>query len=451
MINVALVLSLRGLPLMAIEGFSMFFYLLFASLLFLIPVSLVSAELATGWPEEGGVYRWVKEAFGTKWGFVAIWIQWVQNTIWYSTVLAFASGALAYLFLDPELANNSIYTVVLILAIYWTSTFVNFKGVKLASKLTTYLVILGTILPATLIIFFGFIWVFIGEPIQILQTNTSFLPTFSSFTDISFLAGTILLFAGMEVAAVHVNEIDDPKKNYPKAIFLAMVVILIIFTLGSFSIAVCLSPDQISLTAGIMQAFHILLADLNLSCLSPVIGFFVALGAIGGVVAWIGGPSKGLLVTAKHGMLPPFLQYVNDNGVQTHILWVQGAIVTILSLVFLLMPNVSGAFFLLTALTVVLYLFMYLLLYAAVIRLRYTRPDQHREYKIPGGNFGMWLVAGVGFLAALFALFVGFFPPAQLETGSPTFYVLFIVIGVVVFIGAPLLLNKFKKPEWKKD
>ncbi|MBT4530502.1 MAG: amino acid permease, partial [Phycisphaerae bacterium] len=137
MMNIAVVMSLRGLPMMAKEGLTMVFYLLFASILFLVPVSLVSAELATGWPKNGGVYVWVKEAFGSKLGFTAIWLQWIQNVIWYPTVLAFAAGALAYLFLDPELANNKLFSVVVILVVYWGATLVNLRGVASAGWLTT--------------------------------------------------------------------------------------------------------------------------------------------------------------------------------------------------------------------------------------------------------------------------------------------------------------------------
>ena len=122
MLNVAAVMSLRGLPMMAKTGFTMIFYLLFAAVLFLVPVSLIAAELATGWPEEGGVYRWVKEAFGSRWGFVAIWLQWIQNVVWYPTVLAFAASAFAYFFAKPGMAGNQIYIAVFILVVYWAKT-----------------------------------------------------------------------------------------------------------------------------------------------------------------------------------------------------------------------------------------------------------------------------------------------------------------------------------------
>ena len=130
-------------------------------------------------------------------------------------------------------------------------------------------------------------------------------------------------------------------------------------------------------------------------------------------------------------------------------LWVQGIIVTILAFTFLLLPNVSNAFFLLTSLTASLYLIMYLLLYAAAIRLRYKEKNVPRPYKIPGGNFGMWIVAGIGFLAVLFGFIVSFFPPSQLHITKPALYSLFILVGCVVFVVAPILINHFKKPQWK--
>ncbi|MFH1829593.1 MAG: amino acid permease [Pseudomonadota bacterium] len=448
MMNVAIVMSLRGLPMMAKEGLPMIFFLLFASLLFLVPVSLVSAELATGWPEEGGVYRWVKEAFGSNWGFVAIWLQWIQNVIWYPTVLAFAAGALSYLFIDPSLAGNKLFNVIVILIVYWGATFINFRGMKTSGRLTTVGVLGGTIFPGILIIVLGIIWVLMGKPIAFEATSHSILPDFGNFDSIAFLAGVVLLFAGMEVGAVHVRDLKNPKAQFPKAVFLAMFIIIIIFTLGSLAIASVLPADHISLNAGIMQAFRDMLHLFGLDWLLPVLGFLAAFGAIGGVTAWIAGPSKGLLATANSGDLPPFLQHVNKNGVQTHILWIQGIIVSAISLIYLLMPNVNSAFFLLTALTAILYLIMYVMLYFAAIWLRFKKPDVERTYKVPGGNFGMCVIAGLGMLAAIFAIVVGMFPPSQLAVGSPEFYVIFLACGIVVFVGAPLVIHRFKKPEW---
>jgi len=448
MMNVALIMNLRGLPMMAKEGLAMIFFLLFSTFIFLLPTSLVSAELATGWPTGGGVYRWVKEAFGGRMGFVAIWLQWIQNVIWYPTILAFAAGAISYLFLNPDLANNKLFNLVVILAVYWGATLMNFRGMKASGWLTTAGVIGGTILPGIFIIILGLAWWLKGNVMEFTLTSHSIFPDFSNFDNISFLAGVVLLFAGMEVSAVHALEVRNPKTDYPKSIFLATVIIVFIFTLSSLAIAAVIPVQKISLTAGIMQGFMDLLHPFGLGWLLPVMGFVVAFGAIGSVTAWIIGPSKGLLATAKDGDLPPYLARTNDMGVPTRILFIQGLIVSIIALVYLLMPNVSSAFFLLTALTAILYLIMYIMLFAAAIRLRYTQPQVQRAYEIPGGKAGMWIVSGIGILGAIFAIAVGFFPPSQLTVGSPAFYITFIAVGTIVFCVAPLVMNLFKRPEW---
>ncbi|MFH1309502.1 MAG: amino acid permease, partial [Candidatus Omnitrophota bacterium] len=436
-------------PMMAKEGLSMFFYLGFAMLIFLVPTSLVSAELATGWPEGGGVYRWVKEAFGGRLGFVAIWLQWIQNVIWYPTVLAFAAGALAYLFLNPSLAYSKVYNVVVILGVYWIATLFNFRGMKTSGWVTTFGVIGGTLFPAIVIITLGLLWWIMGNPLAFMSGSQSILPNFKSAGNISFLAGIVLLFAGMEVSAVHAREVQNPKKDYPKAIFISAFIIFAVFTLSSLAIAAVLPAGKISLTAGIMQGVKDLLDSFSIGWMLPVLGLLMAFGAMGGVTAWIVGPSKGLFATAYDGDLPPFLERRNKNNVPTRILLIQGAVVTIISMLYLLMPNVSSAFFLLTALTAILYLVMYIMLFASAIRLRYSQPDVERVYRVPGGNFGMWFVSGVGILGALFAIIVGFFPPAQLKTGSPAFYVWFLAIGILIFICTPILIFQLRKPDWK--
>lgn len=170
-------------------------------------------------------------------------------------------------------------------------------------------------------------------------------------------------------------------------------------------------------------------------------GLLVAFGALAGVMSWISGPSRGLLWTARDGALPCFLQKTNKNGVQLNILIIQGCIVTLLSSLYIVMDDVSVAFFLLSALTVGLYLIMYMMMYAAGIRLRYTQPKLIRSYRVPGGNTGMWLIGGVGFLAVLFSFIVTFFPPSQLPVGSPATYTWLVVTGTAVFLAIPFIIS----------
>ncbi len=467
MMTVAAVVSLRGLPMMAKEGLSMIFYILFATVMFLIPASLVAAELGGAFSAKGGgVYTWIKEAFGSRWGFTAIWLQWIQNVVWYPTVLAFAASALAYLFMDPSLADNGVYTGIVILVCYWAATFVTMAGADVASSVTKYGVLLGTLLPGIFIIILGAVWIVQGNPIQFLEPSTAvvaaeklmdqaphvrFFPYITGLGSVAFLAGIVLLFAGVEVQAVHATDLEDPAKQFPESMFLAAAIIFGLFILGSLAVATVIPVSEISLTAGLMQAFKQLLDAFHLGFITPVIGLLAAFGAIGGVMSWVGGPSRGLLHTARQGEIPPFMAKVNKNGIQVNILLIQAVIVTILASLYFIMDNVSVAFFVLSAITVTLYLVMYILMYAAAIKLRITSPDLPRSYKVPGGTLGMCLVAGIGLIGVGFALLVGFFPPSNLPVGNPTLYVCLVASGMVVFIGLPMLIHAMKKPEWKQS
>jgi len=461
MMTVAAVVSLRGLPMMAKEGLSMIFYILFAAVMFLIPASLVAAELGGSFSNKGGgVYTWISEAFGTRWGFTAIWLQWIQNVVWYPTVLGFAASALAYLFMAPDLAANGTYTGIVILVCYWAATFLTLAGSDIASSITKYGVIFGTILPGVFIIVLGLLWIDQGHPIEFLQNSAPVVgghphmrifPHFAGFGSVAFLAGIILLFAGVEVHAVHANEMDNPSSQFPESMFLASAIIFSLFLMGSLAVAAIIPADKISLTAGLMQAFKQVLDSFGIGFLTPVIGLFLAFGAVGGVMSWVGGPSRGLLHTAREGEIPPFMAKVNKNGIQINILIIQGVIVSLLAVLYFIMDNVSVAFFVLSAMTVTLYLVMYILMYAAAIKLRYTRPDLPRSYKVPGGTIGMLFVAGVGLVGVCFALLVGFFPPSNLPVGNPALYVGLVASGMIVFIGLPLFIHSRKKPEWKQD
>ena len=137
-----------------------------------------------------------------------------------------------------------------------------------------------------------------------------------------------------------------------------------------------------------MKAFQQIFTRLGIAWATPVVCLLLAFGGIGGVMSWISGPSRGLLWTAQEGEIPPFLAKTNKNGVQISILIVQGVIVTILALAYFVMADVSVAFFLLSAMTITLYLIMYMLMYAAAIRLRYSQPDLKRSYRVPGGTVG---------------------------------------------------------------
>ena len=448
MINVAAIASLRSLPTMAELGLSSVFFLLLIGVFFLIPTALVSAELATGWPRRGGVYVWVKEAFGEKFGFLAIWLQWIQNVIWYPTVLSFCAATLAFI-ITPELAQNPMYMVAVILVVYWASTLINFRGMKTSGWVSSFCIMAGTIIPGAIIIILGILWMLGGAQTQIEFTWDNLVPDMSSLSNIVLVAGMLLAVAGMEMSAVHAQEVKNPQKDYPKAILLSTIIILGIFILGSLAIAIVVPQTDISLVAGVMQAFTEFFRDYGIEWAVPILAFLIVLGALGGVVTWIAGPSKGILAVAQQGSLPPFFQKVNKNGVQVNILLVQGGIVTLLAMTFLLMPSINTSYWILTALTAQLYLIMYGMLFLAAIKLKYSQPNVKRPYTVPGGKLGMWIVAGIGLLAAIFGIAIGFLPPSQVSSGNEIFYEGFLIVGIIIMAGVPLAIHYLRKPSWK--
>lgn len=449
MINVSLICSLRGLPMMAEYGLSIVFFLLVTVLVFLIPTALVSAELATTYPKKGGIYVWVKEAFGEKWGFITICLQWLQNLVFYPTALAATAGVIAYLF-NPDLVQNPVYTLGVIIVLYWAAIFINLRGMKFSGMISSVGTVMGIILPGVILLILALIWVFSGQPIAAPMGLSHLVPNLSSIQNIVFLTGMFLFFAGIEVSGVHAMEVKDPQKDYPKAIFISAIIVLAIFLFGSLSIAVIIPAKEISLTAGIMQTFYTVLMKFNLGWMIPIIVLLCAPGMIVQVSSWIAGPSRGLLATAQNGDLPPFFQKMNKNNMPVHIMLFQGVIVSVISLVFLFMPSVNSSFWILTDLAALVYILVYLIMFAAAIKLRISQPNVKRPYRVPGGTVGMWFFALLGIAACLSAFILGFIPPAQLPAGSLLFYELFLAVGVIIMVLFPFTLFHLRRPSWKK-
>jgi putative glutamate/gamma-aminobutyrate antiporter len=448
MMAVAAIVSLRNLPLTAEYGFASIFFYIVAGLFFLIPTALVAAELATTWPETGGLYAWVSEAFGHRFGFLATWLEWVMNIVWNPTALSFLAATFAYL-INPSLVNDRLFMVMVMLLVFWGATLVNLLGMKASSLVSSIGVILGTLIPGFFIIVLAIIWVIKGNPSQITFSMSNLIPDLK-LDNFVFFAGVLLGLAGMEVAAFHASEVRRPDVDYPKSIFYATLLILVIFIFGTLSIAIVVPAKKISLVAGMMQAVDDFLNPFHLRWLTKIFGVSVIIGALAMLSTWIVGPSHGLLASAQHGDLPPRMSKMNKKGMPSFILFAQAIVTTLFCLVFFLMPNINASYWILTALTAQLTTLIYILMFGAAICLRYTQPMKKRPYKIPGGKVGMWIVSGFGILASLFALFVGFIPPVQFKTGNLFFYETFLILGIIILSLPPFILP-YVKGKWKNQ
>jgi amino acid transporter len=443
MISVSAIISLRNFPTMATQGYSSVFFYLLATLLFFIPTALVTAELGSAWPGKGGIYHWVQQAFGPKTGGVAVWLEWIEGIVWLPPALSFVAAALAYVIapLFPDtlpLTENRFYLVAAMLFMLWTTTFINRFGIQVSSVISSFGVILGSIIPGLLIMGLGGYWLYSGRPTHLVFEAQHLIPDFS-FDTLVFSTSVLLSFAGIEIAAYHMPDTEHPHRTFPRATFISAILIFCLYVFGALSIAIVVPKEDINLFAGVMQAFSLFFEAFHITYLVPVIAGMILLGALALLNTWILGPSKGLLVSAEAGNLPHIFARVNRFGAPSALLLSQAILGSLLTLVFLFMPTVNSSYWILNVLTSQLILLMYMTLFVSAIWLRITKPDTPRHYKVPGGLFGMVCVGGIGFLASLGTFCLGFVPPPHLDMGAKEFYIGFLITGLVMLSLPPFV------------
>lgn len=443
MLIVGAIDSIRNLPATALFGSQLIFFFIFSAFVFLIPVALVSAELSASWSKKSGIYQWGKLAFGDNFGFLTIWFQWINTMLWFPTILSFIAGTIAYL-INPALAQNKLYLVSVILIVFWSLTFINLKGIQTSARFATICAIGGMLLPIFLIVILAVVWLFLNKPLQIHLTLHSMLPTFGHTQDWAALTAIMTAFLGMELSAVHVNDIKKPQKTFPKAMFYSVFLILITMIMGSLAIAFVTPKDQINLVAGTAQAFDLFFAAYHLSAIMPLIIMMMLFGSVGGMINWIISPAKGLLQAAEDGYLPKAFCKKNKFGVASMVLLAQAILVTLLCLAFLLMPSVNGSYWLLTDLSTEIYMVMYVLLFLVALRLRYRYPEQERPFSVPGGKFGLWLNCILGLFGCVVTLVVGFFPPAGVNVGGTGHYVIIFSAGLFLMTAPALVFYLYR-------
>lgn len=438
MITVGSVDSIRNLPATALFGSQLIVFFIIGALFFLIPTALVSAELASGWPKQGGIYAWVKEAYGKRIGFLAIWLQWIENVIWYPTILSFVAGTIGYL-IHPSLASNPYFLWAIIVTSFWGATLVNLYGMRSSALFSSICAISGLLLPMALIIGLGAVWVMSGNELHVQFDAQSIFPHWSDHSIWVSLTAIMMSFCGIEIATVHANDVENPQRAFPRALIYSVCIILSTLILGSLSIAVVLPGHEINLVAGIMQAFDAFFARYHLGQLMPLVAIMLVMGGLGGVSNWIIAPTKGLLVAALDGNLPQPFHRVNRHGAPVGMLIGQAVIVTILSSLFLFMPSVNGSYWLLTALAAQLYMLMYFLMFLAALKLRRCLPNHPRAFRIPGGMNGMIAVAGIGMIGVLTTFAVSFIPPSGINVGNIFRYELTLVFGLLFMCAPPFI------------
>lgn len=447
-LTAALVMTSYEYPTFATAKLNLIFFVLVGGIFWFLPVALTSAEMAgiEGW-EQGGIFSWVGHALGKRWGLAAVFYEWYQGTLCNITMLYFIIGATAMVFHLPILENNLWVKFFLVIGIYWLLTFLQFSGVKSTVKLAKAGVMLGIILPTILFMILSIIYVMHGHPTQIHFSLEGIIPDFHEVSTLVVAASFVLAFGGIEASASHINELDQPQRNYPIAVLMLAVVTIAIDGIGGLSVAMVTPQKDLSLSAGVVQAFGHLLKALThyWNPILIVITLCLILGEISQISSWIVGPTKTLYIAASEGLFPPKMRHINRHQVPTNLMIMQGFVVTLWAAI-LTFGGGSGnvSFFVSISLTAVIYLCAYILMFISYLRVVFHFGKKKRTYQIPGGKIVKTLVALSGLLLSIFAFVIAFVKPSALSASEGRVYQIILIICFLLMFISPFVLYAFR-------
>lgn len=445
-ITASMVMTVYEYPTFATSKMNLVFYLLVGGFLWFVPVALCSAEMATvkGW-EKGGLYTWVSNTLGRKWGFAAIFFQWFQITVGFITMIYFIVGALSYALNWPALNTNSWLKLIATLVIFWLITFSQFGGTKNTAKIAKVGFFVGIVATGVILFLLGIIYIAQGNPIKVSFGADAWLPDFTKINTLVVFVSFILAYAGVESSASHVKDMNNPGKNYPKAILILVAATILLDTLGGVTVAATIPQNQLSLDTGVIQAYSYLIYHFGGSeWLVRLIAVVICLGVIAEIAAWVVGPSTAMLEAAENGLLPKQLAKVNQHNVPINIVLIQGIIVSIWAVILTLGGGGANlSFFVAMALTVCIYLVAYVLLFISYIKLVKDKDNLTRTYHIPGGKNVKITVAVVGLLVSIFSFFISFFPPNDIGSGKGGTYLTILIISWLIIVIIPFVIYKF--------
>ena len=413
LMNVTAIIGLRWLPIAAGYGASSITLWVLAALLFFIPLGIISTELATTWPDEGGLYVWVKKAYGERPAFLVSWFYWTNSFFYSPTILTFVVVTLVFIY-NPLLAHSKLFVCSAVLSVLWLLTLLNIRGLRLVKYLSNLSGSFGIILPGIIIIALGFIAVFIWKrPIPTDYSLVNWIPNFGLKSNIVFLSTLMFAMAGIELTPTIAGETENPQKTFPRALVISAVLIVATYIIGTMAITWMIAPGKIGAASGIMDAIVLITKDLGIPFLAVVIALMIAIGGLGGASVWVVAPIKMFFESTKEGVLPKSLTKLNKDNMPTRAIIAQSVVVSVIILGTSLLPSVNVFYETLVLMATITYFLPYLAMFMTFFKLRKDYPNIKRPYRVPGGNVFAWIVAAVGFSSVLLAIVLPFIIPPQ--------------------------------------
>lgn len=454
----SMVMTVYGFAAFAQQGPTALFFLFLAGILWFVPVTRTSGEMASidGW-SKGGVFTWTRHMLGEQAGWSALFYQWVHITVGMCTMMYFIVGCLSITFKTPALDTNPLIKFILMMIILWGLILVQQRGTQTTGKIAQWCFTAGVIFPVFLLLFLFITYLVKGNPMLIHVTPKTILPEKWSGNVLVGFVPFILAFAGAEGSAAHVKNLKNPNV-YPKVMMGLAICAIASDIIGTMAIASTIPHDEIQLSTGIVYAFGELVKAAGLKggaviAFERIIGLFLAVGIVGEIASWVVGPNAGMYEAAKEGYLPKRFSIANKYGIATNVMILQGVVVSIMAA--LLTFGAGGdksnvSFKTAMSLTVALYTLMYMLMFVAYLVLTNKHEDIPRIAYAAKSKLARNIIGVLGLLLSAFGFIVTFFPPADYTADQAHTYLTLLLVAFVIVFFIPFIMYRFHD-KWLAD
>lgn len=415
-------------------GNSQYFWWIFLIIAFCLPYGMISAELGTTYPSEGGMYDWVKRAFGPKWASRVAWNYWVNFPLWIASLAVAVTDVVMGIF---DITLSIPMLLILQLGYTWL---VSLLGTQRIGE-SKWIVNIGTFFKILFMVGLGALGIYVyfktGESANPINSALDLLPTFD-LAGLSFLSVIIFNFLGFEVVATFVDDMDDPKKEIPKALIVGGALMALFYILPATGINIAMTLEQAE-ASGITESFLILLTKLGfvpeaIRIVVIAVGLMFIYTMVANIVSWSFGVNSVAKYSADDGGLPKVFKKTNKQGVPYMASIMNGVVASVIVIIGIILGEVSESasnlFWTFFSLSLVTLLISYMPLFLAFKKLRKVDKTE-RVYKVPGNNLVINLMTYIPFvlliLGVIFTLF-GDFTMDYITSNLP------LIVGVIVSI-----------------
>ena len=438
--NIATVLGPRWVAAAAHNGTSSISLWVLAAVLFFVPTAMVINELSSRFPEEGGLYVWAKEAFGDFHGFVAGWNYWVY-TVFYFPGLLLASAAMSAYVIGEHggaLAQNRTFLLVVSFALLLVAVGLNIIGLNVGKWLQNAGGVCTYVPLTILVVVAGLVALKSGSVTHFTRANM--LPHWDWDT-VNFWSQIAFAFTGLELVSAMSEEIRDPRRTLPRAVFGAGALITIMYLVGTISVLVLAQAQDISPTSGVFHAITVGSVALKVGFIGILAAILVTVGNAGGVGSTVAGIARVPFVVGIDRYLPKAFGKIHPRWKTPYIAIIVQAVASgFVLLVSQISETTRGAYQGLIDITIIIYFIPFLYMYAAAIKLagRKDRSQNSHAVLIPGGKAGVWIVSGIAFAVTVLCIFVSLLPPG--DSANRTLFVVKVVGETAVAMALGLVL-----------